>query len=121
VNSLDSVVMDTVPGINGSRFFLSLSPNLAFQKQLGHGFEAFTGASVTAAYLSMNDEPTNGTSTSYLMTGWADVAVGLRWAKDNFAFEGSLNQELVLANGPYLLGGNADQGFFGNIGIALGF
>jgi hypothetical protein len=120
VNSLDSVVADTVPGLNGSRYLISFSPNIAFQKQFGHGFEGFSGASVTAGFMGTNDEAGANTTTTVTMTGGADVAVGLRWVKDNFALEGSL-KETVLANGPYLIGGNAGQGLFANIGMALGF
>lgn len=119
VNSLDSVVADTVPGLNGSRYLISFSPNIAFQKQFGHGFEGFSGASVTAGFMGSNDEAGNNVTETVVMTGAADVAVGLRWVKDNFALEGSL-KETVLANGPYLIGGNAGQGLFANIGMALG-
>jgi hypothetical protein len=111
---------DDVGGVKGNQFFLFLSPNIGFQKQLGHGFEGFSGFSVKGILAASNDEPASNDEASTLLTGGADVAVGLRWVKDNLAFEGSL-KEAVLANGPYLIGGNSDQGLFGNIGLSLGF
>lgn len=111
---------DDIAPESGSRYAISVSPNIAFQKQFGHGFEGFSGFSVTAMYGAANDEPVNNAESSQILTGGADVAVGLRWVKDNFALEGSL-KEAVLANGPYLIGGNAGQGLFANIGISLGF
>jgi hypothetical protein len=118
-----------VPSVDGSHISLMASPNIAFQKEFSHGFEAFSGASVTGSYDDYSDEPGTGaplfppagaTEASRILTGSADVAVGLRWVMDNFALEGSL-KETVLANGPYLIGGNAGQGLFANIGMALGF
>lgn len=110
---------DVGAALSGTEYLLSFSPNLAFQKQLGHGFEGFAGGAVTAVYSATGDEPASGNSSSTLFTGGADVAVGLRWVKDNLAFEGSL-KEAVLANGPYIIGGNAGQGLFFNIGLSLG-
>jgi hypothetical protein len=114
------------PSVDGSHFGVSVSPNLAFQKQLGKGFEGFSGASVTASFDYYNDEPATlpfppvaANDASQYLTGSADVAVGLRWVKDNFALEGSL-KETVLQNGPYLIGGNANQGLFLQIGMSLG-
>ena len=111
---------DDVGAVNGNSYAVSVSPNIAFQKQLGRGFEGFSGFSVTALLAGSSDVPASGNSTLDLVTGGADVSVGLRWAKDNFALEGSL-REAVLANGPYLIGGNAGQGLFFNIGMGLGF
>ena len=113
-----------IPSVDGSHIGVFAMPNFAFQKQLGHGFEGFSGASVTGAFDTYSDEmpagtPPGTTDLSTLMTGSADVAVGLRWVKDNFALEGSL-KETVLANGPYIVGGNAGQGLFVNVGMALG-
>jgi hypothetical protein len=119
VNSTESFQSDEVGATDGSQYSLSLSPNIAFQKQLGRGFEGFSGFSVTAMMSSASDEPADGDESSTLLTGGADMAVGLRWVKDNLAFEGSL-REAVLANGPYIIGGNAGQGLFFNIGLSLG-
>jgi hypothetical protein len=119
-NGMLFLANDDVAPMSGSRYAISASPNIAFQKQLGHGFEGFSGFSVTGSYAAASDEPANNAQASQLLTGGADVAVGLRWVKDNLAFEGSL-KESVLANGPYLIGGNAGQGLFVNIGLALGF
>jgi hypothetical protein len=113
------------PDVDGSHVSVMAAPNIAFQKQFGHGFEGFSGASVTAAFDTYSDEapippaPAGTTDYTTLLTGSADVEVGLRWVKDNFALEGSL-KETVLFNGPYLIGGNAGQGLFGNVGISLG-
>lgn len=103
----------------GSAYSLALTPNIAFQKQLGKGFEGFSGFSVTGSWAATSDVPADGAETSNLLTGGADVTVGLRWVKDNLAFEGFL-KESVLSNGPYLIGGNAGQGLFLNIGLSLG-
>ncbi|HKP96465.1 MAG TPA: hypothetical protein VJ385_11975 [Fibrobacteria bacterium] len=103
----------------GSAYSLALTPNIAFQKQLGKGLEGFSGFSVTGSWTASSDVPADGAEASTLLTGGADVTVGLRWVKDNLAFEGSL-KESVLSNGPYLIGGNAGQGLFMNIGLALG-
>jgi hypothetical protein len=119
VNSTESFIAEEVGTVDGSRYSLALMPNIAFQKQLGRGFEAFSGFSVTGSFASTTDEPAEGNSTSQLLTGGADVDVGLRWVKDNLAFEGNL-KEAFLANGPYIIGGNANQGLFWSIGLALG-
>ncbi len=116
------------PSVNASHVAVFASPNIAFQKQLGHGFEGFSGGSVTGAFDTYSDEVPAGaagpgvagaTDWTTLLTGSADVAVGLRWVKDNFALEGSL-KETVLQNGPYLVGGNAGQGLFAEVGMSLG-
>ncbi|GEM_PF-2274813 len=104
---------------NGNAYDVSVSPNFAFQKQFGHGFEGFSGFSVTASWSSETDLGVAGEEGSQLLTGGADMAVGLRWVKDNFAFEGAL-KDVVLANGPYLIGGNAGQGLMSSVGISLG-
>ncbi len=119
-NGLLAFENDSVGPMHGNQYAVSVSPNIAFQKQFGHGFEGFSGFSVTALLRGAQDEPANNDESTTMLTGGADVAVGLRWVKDNFALEGSL-KEAVLANGPYLIGGNAGQGLFVNIGMALGF
>jgi hypothetical protein len=112
------------PDLDASHIGVFASPNLAFQKQLGKGFEGFSGGSVTLSYDTYSDMPVPfaagaPTDATELLTAGADVAVGLRWVKDNFALEGGL-KESVLANGPYIVGGNAGQGLFYNLGISLG-
>ena len=102
----------------GSTMSLGLSPNISFQKQLGKGFEGFSGFSVTGSFVSGSDIPVDGASNSQLLTGGADVLVGLRWVKDNFAFEGSL-KEALLNNGPAIVGGGA-PGMFLEMGISVG-
>jgi hypothetical protein len=104
---------------DGSAYHISLSPNFAFQKQFGKGFEGFSGFSVSGSWSSLSDIPADGAEVSQLLTGGADMAVGLRWVKDNFALEGSL-KEAFLANGPHFIGGNANQGLLGSIGLSLG-
>lgn len=104
---------------DGGRFVVSLSPNFAFQKQFANGFEGFSGFAVNASWESQSDIGADGEEFSRLLTGGADMAVGLRWVKDNFALEGSL-KETVLANGPYFIGGNTNQGLLGSIGLSLG-
>lgn len=105
---------------DGNIFTLAVSPNVAFQKQFGKGFEGFAGALVTASFDMATDAAGPDSESSQLLTAGADMAVGLRWVKDNFALEGGL-KESVLANGPYLIGGNANQGLFYNLGLSLGF
>lgn len=104
---------------DGSAYIISASPNFAFQKQFGKGFEGFSGFSVTGSWSSASDINVNGDEFSQLLTGGADMAVGLRWVKDNFALEGSL-KEAFLANGPYFIGGNTNQGLLASIGLSLG-
>jgi hypothetical protein len=111
---------DNPTSVDASNFGVFISPNIAFQKQFRHGFEGFSGAAFTVAINSSEDQPpaTNTEVTSYT-TGGADVALGLRWVYDNFAVEGSL-KEAFLLNGPYLIGGNTNQGLNAQIGISLG-
>lgn len=117
VNSLEQYITRE----QGSDYTVSLTPNIAFQKQLGKGFEGFSGFSVTALWDSNSDQPVDGASNSLMFTGFADVAVGLRWVKDNFAFEGSVN-ETLLKNGPQLVSGTGTPGgMFFEVGMALGF
>jgi hypothetical protein len=105
---------------DGSIFETSISPNFAFQKQFGKGFEGFSGFSVTAWWDTQSDIPADDAELSQIKTGNADMTVGLRWVKDNFALEGSL-KETVLANGPHVIGGVAGQGLLGSVGLSLGF
>lgn len=102
---------------------VSVTPNMSFQKTLGHGFEATAGAGVTAAWISQTNMPSGANnldkSTTFL-TGGADMAVGLRWVYENFAFEGAV-KELMLSNGPQFIGGNAAPGMFAQIGLSVGF
>lgn len=104
---------------DGNEYTIALSPNFAFQKQFGKGFEGFSGFAVTGMWHSETDTPVDGAEASQLLTGGSDMFVGLRWAKDNFALEGSL-QEAVLADGPFVIGGRGN-GLLGSIGMSLGF
>jgi hypothetical protein len=119
----------TLPAdVDASHIGISIMPNMSFQKQLGKGFEVFSGGSITASYDMYNDEPPAGgfppagsTDASQILTSGADVAVGLRWAKDNFAFEGSVT-EALLKNGPQLVSGTTTPGgMFAEVGMSLGF
>lgn len=112
-------LLDYIAFETGNTFGASVSPNIALHKQLSQRFEGFAGFSVTGMLSTANDRAGSGSEGSTLMTGGADVAVGLRWVKDNLALEGSL-KETVLANGPYLIGGNAGQGFFLSVGLSMG-
>lgn len=102
---------------DGSAFAIAISPNFAFHKHFIWGFEGFSGFSVTGSMYSEKDMPED-TEFSQLLTSGADMAVGLRWVKDNFALEGSL-KESFLANGPNFIGGGT-QGLLGQIGLSLG-
>lgn len=104
---------------DGDEYIISVSPNFAFHKQFVWGIEGFSGFAVNASWDSESDIGADGEERSQLLTGGADMAVGLRWVKDNFALEGSL-QEAFLANGPNFIGGGT-QGLLGQIGISLGF
>jgi hypothetical protein len=99
---------------------LFASPNMAFQKNLGKGFEVFSGGSVTAAFTKYSNIPVGTQDGTALLTAGADVAVGLRWVKDNFAFEGSISENL-LQTGPYFISGNDNAaGMFLEVGMSLG-
>ncbi len=102
---------------------VSVTPNMSFQKTLGHGFEATAGAGVSVAWVSLTNMPSGANnldqSTSFFTAG-TDMAVGLRWAYENFAFEGAV-KEALLANGPQFIGGNAAPGMFAQIGMSVGF
>lgn len=104
---------------NGGAYEISVSPNFAFHKQFAWGFEGFSGFAVTASLYSQSDVPVDDAAYSELLTGGADMAVGLRWVKDNFALEGGL-KESFLANGPYFIGGNTNQGLLYSLGLSLG-
>jgi hypothetical protein len=100
------------------------TPNMAFQKQLGKGFEVSSGGSVTLSYETFSNLAPNGSvgpeDATDLLTAGADVAVGLRWVKDNFAFEGSISENL-LQTGPYFISGNDNAaGMFVEVGMSLG-
>lgn len=126
-NTFLNWMSESVEGVNddASDIIFGISPNLAFQKQLGKGFEGFSGGSVllsyeTASNTTAGTPPAAAEDASFLLTSQADVEVGLRWVKDNLAVEGGL-KEAFLANGPNLIGGNAGQGLFFNLGMSLGF
>jgi len=112
---------DKVGALDGSRYLIGVTPNIAFQKQFGHGFEGFSGFSVTGVLFGTSDAPVTDESDMVLFTGYADVSLGLRWVKDNFAVEGSL-RDAFLSNGPYLISGVPTAGgLFASAGLSLGF
>ena len=123
-NSSYSVFLGTNGLVNydkredGDSYLIALSPNFAFHKQFGMGFEGFSGFSVTGSWYAESDLPVDNQDFSRLLTGGSDMSVGLRWVKDNFALEGSL-KEAFLANGPDFIGGSG-QGLLGAIGLSLG-
>ncbi len=106
-----------------SHTHFALMPNMAFQKILGKGFEITTGGSAGLSY-DMYKNATNpaniaGDEGAVLITPVANVQVGARWVLDNFAFEGSVNQNL-LSNGPNFISGTAPTPMFAQIGVSLG-
>src|SRR5690606_34744512 len=100
-------------------------PNLSFQKRLPKGLELFSGASVTVRFDSFENFDLDGAggaaekASSWFTTG-ADVSIGLRWAYENLAIEGSVKDGFLI-NGPYLLGGQANQGIFATGGLSVAF
>jgi hypothetical protein len=114
-----NAMLDFIHPEDGNYMAVVLSPNFAFHKQLGKGFEGFSGGSVSGQWLTQWDTQADGFESSKMQTFGADVAVGLRWVKDNLAFEGSLSESL-LSSGPNFVGGGT-PGLFGQIGLSLGF
>jgi hypothetical protein len=106
---------------DGHTMTLAVMPNLVFHKDLGHNFELSSGGS---AGLSLNmyskaEVPDLGFAKSghTLLTSNAEINLGLRWVKDNFAFEGSVNESL-LQSGPNFISG-MNNSMFGRIGVSL--
>ena len=106
------------PPADRSHSGISVRPNLGFQKTLGNGFETFAGAGVTLGFDTYDNMMVAGTNWA-LFTAGTDMALGLRWNYENFAFEGSVS-EILLSNGPNMIGGGA-PGLFGRVGVSLGF
>lgn len=111
-----------------NHYRLAVLPNLAFQKRLAWGFEGFAGAVVGLSWdmwdgiaptTPIGAPPVGADARTDYLTGSADVSLGLRWVKDNFAVEGSL-RDALLANGPHFIGGNAAPGMFAQVGVSLG-
>ncbi len=100
------------PGPDASGYTIASTPNISFQKKLGWGFDTQAGAGVTIAYVTQEDN-------NAALTDGADMSLGLRWTKDNFAIEG-LVREALLSNGPQFIGGGA-PGLFASIGLSVGF
>ncbi len=102
---------------------LSVAPHLAFQKDLGHNFEFSSGASARLSYDMYSNTaivlpgPATQEATR-LLTSSADVNLGLRWVKDNFAIQGSLN-EALLQGGPNFISGAVNP-LFAQVGVSLG-
>jgi hypothetical protein len=115
------------PAQKTGEFRIGITPNAAFQKTLGKGFEVQCGASVPAfAWRRFTAETSPVEDRSSIMTTiGGSVDLGLCWRIDNFAFEGELSNNL-LQNGPYFIGGgqgatNNGPGMFGNVGVSMGF
>jgi hypothetical protein len=101
---------------------ISVSPNIAFQKNLMWGFEGFAGVSATLAwemYEGTAESPIITTSTegTNLLTTGGSMDLGLRWVKDNLAIEGRV-APTFLSTGPNFIGGGT--GFLAEVGLALG-
>jgi hypothetical protein len=106
-----------------SLILIGITPNLAFQKTLGKGFETQCGASVPAFIWAKSKAKTGTVEDGYsvLTSVGTNVDLGLRWTLGNFAFEGVISNNF-LQNGPAIIGGNPTvPGMFGNIGVSLGF
>lgn len=101
---------------------LSISPNIAFQKNLMWGFEGFAGASATLAWNMYEGTagssiiPASTEGTNLITTGGA-MDLGLRWVKDNLAIEGRIAPSF-LSTGPNFIGGG--EGFLAEVGLTLG-
>jgi len=119
VNSKEVYQSTDIGGVTSGMYSLALTPNICFQKQLGHGFEGFSGFSVDGTFSATSIDNATSDENNNLLTGGADMTVGLRWVKDNLAFEGSLS-EALLSSGPNFVGGGT-PGLFGQIGLSLGF
>lgn len=106
---------------------VAVTPNLAFQKSLAWGFEGFAGGSVTVSWdrfdgsapNTFSPAPAGADERTDFLTGSADVALGLRWVRENLAVEGILSDAL-LANGPQFIGGDGASGMFLQVGVSLG-
>ncbi len=118
----------STPNVDASEIGINVMPNMSFQKQLGKGFEVFSGGGVSLNYNMFTDEPAGAggfppagsTDASQIVTTGADVSLGLRWVKDNFAFEGSVT-EALLHNGPQVISGTTTPGgMFAEVGMSLG-
>ncbi len=117
-----SFTLEAAPS-DSSTMRLQVTPNMSFQKTLGKGFEAYSGVGVNLAYISQTNTlqgTTNFDKFSSFITVGTDMALGLRWTYENLAVEGAL-KESVLANGPQFIGGTANQGLFGQLGVSVGF
>ena len=118
---------NAAPKTTGSDFNIILTPNITFQKTLGHGFDAELGGSVNLFDWNMASSKTPGVApapdtkvtTNTFKTSNANVNIGLRWVKDNFALEGEVNP-LLLINGPYFISG-AGAGTFASVGLVLAY
>jgi len=98
---------------------ISIAPNLVFHKTLGHDFELTSGASTTLSYFMASNPAVGVDDSKQLLTTNAAINLGLRWVKDNFAFEGTVNQALIQHGPDFISGGNAGFPMFGQIGMSL--
>jgi hypothetical protein len=116
---------DEVADVDIGHTAIAVTPNISFQKSLPKGLEFFSGAAVTIRYDSYENFDFGGAggapeeASSWLTTG-ADVSIGLRWAYENLAIEGSVKDGFLL-NGPHFLGGTVGQGIFATGGLSVVF
>lgn len=104
---------------------LNFAPNISMQKALAKGFEIFAGADMNLGFASLTNLPVGAgpgapDEATTLTTSGTDVSVGLRWNYENIAIEGAL-VDTFLAHGPHFVGGDDDQGLFGQVGLSVGF
>jgi hypothetical protein len=109
-----------------SRLGLNFAPNISMQKTLAKGFEIFAGADMNWGFTKASNLTLDGGAGAapdegtLLLTSGTDVSVGLRWNYENIALEGAL-VDTFLAHGPHFIGGDDEQGLFGQVGLSVGF
>jgi hypothetical protein len=104
-----------------SHMGLSVAPNLVFHKALSEHFEFTSGASARLSYDTFENTGAFQ-ENSALLTSDADINLGLRWVKDNFSVQGSLNESLLSTGPNFITGGGAPTNtLFGQVGVSLGF
>jgi hypothetical protein len=124
-NSVFTYSTDDVPATTADPdgMGISIAPNLVFHKDLGHNFEFTSGAAAALSYNTVSNAsiappaPANQEG-SRLLTGSANIDLGLRWVKDNFSIQGNLSEALLQA-GPNFVSG-ATNPMFAQVGVSLG-
>jgi hypothetical protein len=99
-----------------------VEPNVAFQRELGAGFEMQAGASARFAELIMGSSTNNANAeskTGSVFSEYYNVLLGLSWVHENLRVEGRINPAL-LANGPNVIAGSVNP-MFASVGLVLGF